>query len=91
MSMVEQIEAQIEQLDAKTFDELRGWFIDHLHDRWDRQIEADSAAGKLDFLIDESAFNTALSPLPPPTAIRGSGSELTRPMRASLLDKVTSL
>ena len=40
---------------TKTFDELRGWFIDHLHDRWDRQIEADSAAGKLDFLIDDAS------------------------------------
>ena len=55
MSVIEQIEAQIEQLDAKNFDELRDWFIDHMHDRWDQQIEADSAAGKLDFLVEEAA------------------------------------
>jgi DNA mismatch repair ATPase MutS len=55
MSVVEQIEAQIEKLDAKTFDELRDWFMDHLHERWDQQIEADSAAGKLDFLVEEAS------------------------------------
>jgi hypothetical protein len=54
MSALAQIEAQIEQLDPKAFEELRDWFLHHMHERWDRQIEADSAAGKLDFLIEEA-------------------------------------
>jgi hypothetical protein len=54
MGVIEQIEAQIEQLDAKAFAELRGWFLDHMHARWDEQIEADAAAGKLEFLVDEA-------------------------------------
>ncbi len=55
MGVIEQIEAQIEKLGAKAFAALRGWFIDHMHSRWDEQIEADSAAGKLDFLVEEAS------------------------------------
>jgi len=54
MSDVEQIEQQIERLDDQGFARLRQWFIEYDHARWDRQIEADSAAGKLDFLADEA-------------------------------------
>jgi len=55
MGVIEHIEAQIAQLDAKAFAELREWFIDHMHARWDEQLAADSAAGKLDFLTTEAA------------------------------------
>lgn len=54
MGVIEQIEAQIEKLDAKAFAELRDWFLDHMQARWDERIEADAAAGRLDFLIDEA-------------------------------------
>ena len=54
MSDVEQIERQIQSLDDQAFARLRQWFIEYDHARWDRQIEADSAAGKLDFLADEA-------------------------------------
>ena len=54
MGVIEQIEAQIEKLDAKAFAELREWFLDHMRARWDEQIGADAAAGRLDFLIDEA-------------------------------------
>ncbi len=54
MGVIEQIEAQIEMLDAKAFAELRDWFLDHMHARWDEQVEADAAAGRLDFLIEEA-------------------------------------
>ncbi|MEA2693117.1 MAG: hypothetical protein QOJ16_2504, partial [Acidobacteriota bacterium] len=33
----------------------RDWFMDHMHERWDQQIEADSAAGRLDFLVEEAS------------------------------------
>jgi hypothetical protein len=54
MGVIEQIEAEIEKLDAKAFAELRDWFLDHMHARWDEQIEADAAAGRLDFLAEEA-------------------------------------
>ena len=50
MREVEQIEEQIERLDDQVFARLRQWFIEYDHARWDRQIDADSASGKLDFL-----------------------------------------
>ena len=54
MSEVEQIEQQIERLDDRAFARLRQWFIEYDHARWDRQIEADSSAGKLDALAEEA-------------------------------------
>jgi hypothetical protein len=54
MGKVAPIKKQIEDLDDASFAELRDWFIEYEHARWDRQIEADSAAGKLDWLIDEA-------------------------------------
>jgi hypothetical protein len=43
---------QIAQLDNASFSKLRDWFIEFDQSRWDRQIEADSNDGKLDFLIN---------------------------------------
>jgi hypothetical protein len=54
MSDVEKIERQIQSLDDEAFAQLRQWFIEYDHARWDRQIEADAAAGKLDSLADEA-------------------------------------
>jgi hypothetical protein len=54
MSEVERIERQIQNLDDESFAQLRQWFVEYDHARWDRQIETDAAAGKLDFLIDEA-------------------------------------
>jgi exo-beta-1,3-glucanase (GH17 family) len=56
MMSVETIEEQIAALDNASFIKLRDWIIEFDHARWDKQIEADSNAGKLDFLI-----NTALA------------------------------
>jgi hypothetical protein len=49
---VEKIEEQIAQLDNASFSKLRDWFIEFDQSRWNRQIETDSNAGKLDFLIN---------------------------------------
>jgi hypothetical protein len=49
---VEKIEELIAQLDNASFSKLRDWFIEFDQSRWDRQIETDSNAGKLDFLIN---------------------------------------
>jgi len=52
MMSVETIEEQIAELDNASFSKLRDWFVEFDKSRWDKQIEADSNAGKLDFLIN---------------------------------------
>ncbi|MSP27192.1 MAG: hypothetical protein EXR80_01755 [Methylococcales bacterium] len=52
MISVEVLEKQITELDNESFSKLRDWFIDFEQSRWEKQIEADSNAGKLDFLIN---------------------------------------
>lgn len=54
MSKIESIGREIERLDDESFAAFRAWFIDYENSRWDRQIEADAVAGKLDPLIEEA-------------------------------------
>jgi hypothetical protein len=54
MTSVEIIEEQISELDNASFSKLRDWFIEFDQSRWDKQIEADSNTGKLDFLINSA-------------------------------------
>ncbi|MEK6209264.1 MAG: hypothetical protein AABM64_02655 [Pseudomonadota bacterium] len=54
MSEVEQIENRIKNLSPEELTKLRAWFAEFDAQTWDRQIEADSEAGKLDRFIEES-------------------------------------
>lgn len=54
MTSIQLIEEQIRHLDNQSFAALRNWFIGYEQARWDRQIEADSENGKLDFLLAEA-------------------------------------
>lgn len=54
MSKVEEIQAAIESLPEEEYARLRNWFSERDWKKWDRQIEADSASGKLDFLVREA-------------------------------------
>ena len=54
VTQVELIQSQIKALPYSEFARLRKWFAQKDWEKWDRQIEADSAAGKLDFLIEEA-------------------------------------
>lgn len=54
MSEVEQIESRIKNLSPAELAKLRAWFAEFDAQVWDRQIEADANAGKLDRLINES-------------------------------------
>jgi len=54
MSEVEQIESRIKSLSPRDLAELRAWFADFDAQAWDRQIEADSIAGRLDSIVEES-------------------------------------
>ncbi len=54
MTRIEQIQSQIEALSQQDFARLREWFAEKDWLIWDRQIETDAAAGKLDFLLAEA-------------------------------------
>ena len=52
MTKVEQLERDIEGLSAEERASFRAWFASFDAAEWDRQFEADVAAGKLDQLAD---------------------------------------
>ena len=54
MSNIEAIKSAIEALPESDYIELRQWFNEKDSDKWDKQIEADSKSGKLDFLIADA-------------------------------------
>ena len=53
-SPVAQIAKTIEALPPKERGELFAWLDAHRAKIWDEQIESDSLAGKLDFLVEEA-------------------------------------
>ena len=59
MTQVEQIKADIEALPQREFAQLRTWFAEKDWALWNRQIEADVADGKLDFLLEETMSGTS--------------------------------
>jgi hypothetical protein len=54
MSKIDVLKAEIERLPNKELAELFRWLSDKDWERWDREIEADSQAGRLDFLVREA-------------------------------------
>lgn len=54
MSTIDEIEQAIRQLDPDELARLRQLFADLDAEAWDRQIEEDVAAGRLDALADEA-------------------------------------
>jgi len=54
MSKVDDLKTEIEKLSREEFTELVRWLSEKDWKRWDEEIEADSDAGKLDFLMREA-------------------------------------
>jgi hypothetical protein len=54
MSTVQEIEEAIRQLPPEDRAALRDWLAEFDAEEWDRQIVADVAAGRLDWLADEA-------------------------------------
>lgn len=54
MSTIEQIEDAVRRLSPAELAEFRKWFAEFDGALWDRQIENDVAAGRLDRLADEA-------------------------------------
>jgi hypothetical protein len=70
MSTILEIEEAISTLPQEEFWKLAEWFEEAKERTWDEQIEADAAAGKLDFLFDEAE------------AARRSGSSIAWPAKS---------
>jgi hypothetical protein len=54
MTKLEELERAVASLTAEEYREFRCWFLERDWEQWDRQIEEDSRAGKLDFLVREA-------------------------------------
>ena len=54
MTRVETIEEEIQSLSQAEFERLREWILETDWQRWDKQIEEDAAAGKLDKLFEKA-------------------------------------
>lgn len=54
MTKVESIEREVEKLTPEELAAFREWFIEHDWQAWDRQIEQDAAAGRLDRFAAEA-------------------------------------
>jgi len=50
MTTIERLEEQVKSLSEDDLTEFRRWFHEWDNDEWDRQIERDATAGKLDAL-----------------------------------------
>ncbi len=49
-----EIETAVERLSEQEYGKFRRWFLERDWQAWDREIEADSASDKLDFLVQEA-------------------------------------
>ncbi len=65
MSTIQEIESAIEQLPPEQKWDLFHRLQDRLWEEWDRQIEADAAAGRLDHLIVEAETDIAAGRVKP--------------------------
>jgi hypothetical protein len=54
MTRVNAIKKAIDALSEDEYAQLRQWFTEKDWRKWDSEIGADSASGKLDFLVSES-------------------------------------
>ena len=54
MSTVAEIENALQSLPVDEARKIADWLQDYLDEKWDRQIDADMAAGRLDKLADKA-------------------------------------
>ena len=57
MSTVHEIQDAVRQLSTEDLAAFRQWFAEFDASLWDRQLEADVAAGRLDKLADEALLD----------------------------------
>jgi hypothetical protein len=54
VTRIEEIENAVASLPVEEYRQFREWFLERDWAQWDKQIEADSKSGKLDFLAKEA-------------------------------------
>jgi Fe-S cluster biosynthesis and repair protein YggX len=54
MAKIDDLKAEIERLPSEESREIFRWLSEKDWERWDKEIESDSEAGKLDFLVREA-------------------------------------
>jgi hypothetical protein len=54
MSKIDEHKVEIERLPDEDFAEIFRWLSEKDWERWEKEIEADSQAGRLDFLVREA-------------------------------------
>lgn len=54
MSKIDELKSEIERLPSQEFAELFRWLSEKDWEKWDKEIEADSQDGRLDFLVGEA-------------------------------------
>ena len=59
MTTVEVIEQQVKKLSPEELAEFRNWFLAYEWEGWDRQLERDVKAGKLDELMHKAREHRA--------------------------------
>jgi len=55
MKKVQALQNEVQSLTSEELAEFRSWFADYYDEVWDRQIEADSKAGKFDQLSAQAS------------------------------------
>jgi len=54
MTRIEDIKNVIISLPTDEYRKFRDWFLERDWEQWDKQIQADSESGKLNFLVEEA-------------------------------------
>jgi len=54
VTRIEEIKNAVVSLPVNEYRKFRDWFLERDWEEWDKQIEADSESGKLDFLVKEA-------------------------------------
>lgn len=65
MGKLEQITKSVEALEGDEFKAFERWFAELQAERWDRQIEADAEAGRLDRFLEEARAEIAAGKVRP--------------------------
>ena len=54
MTAIHELETAVKQLSEDEFVTFRAWFVEYDAQLWDRQLESDVQAGRLEWLADEA-------------------------------------
>jgi hypothetical protein len=82
MSKIDELKAEVEKLPREEFSRFFEWLVEKDWERWKQEIEADSSAGRLDFLVREAHQAKAKGTLKGPLNAPHNGPLLGPPLRS---------